>query len=76
MSHVIVRGANIRRHEVDFGDDEISVSAHAGSETVGLANDASHENRPEGRHRIALMNILRHIFSETIAELAKNTRVL
>ncbi|RYH05721.1 hypothetical protein [Tropicimonas sp. IMCC6043] len=76
MSRVINRGANMRRHEVDFGDDEISVYLHSASETVGLANDASHEYRPEGRHRIALMNILRHIFSETIAELAKNARVL
>ena len=36
MSHVIIRGANMRRHEVDFGDDEISVSLHASSETVEL----------------------------------------
>jgi hypothetical protein len=29
VSHVIIRGANGRRHEVDFGDAETTVSLHA-----------------------------------------------
>jgi hypothetical protein len=29
MSHVIIRGKNGRRHEVDFGEAEITVSLHA-----------------------------------------------
>ncbi len=75
MSHVIIRGANMRRHEVDFGDDEISVSLHASSETVELAIEADHDGRPEERRRFALVNIPRHLFSKAIADLAKNSKV-
>ena len=74
MSHVIIRGANMRRHEVDFGDDEISVSLHANSETVELFIEADQDGRPEERRRFALVNIPRHLFSKAIADLAKTTR--
>jgi hypothetical protein len=37
MSHVIIRGASGRRHEVDFGDAGITVSLHASTRTVELA---------------------------------------
>jgi hypothetical protein len=75
MSHVIIRGESMRRHEVDFGDDEISVSLHAGSETVELVIEADHEDRPEDRRRFALVNIPRHLFSKAIADLAKTGKV-
>ena len=74
MSHVIIRGANMRRHEVDFGDDEISVSLHAGSESVELVIEADQDGRSEERRRSALVNIPRHLFSKAIADLAKSTR--
>ena len=74
MSHVIIRGANMRRHEVDFGDDEISVSLHANSETVELFIEADQDGRPEEQRRFALVNIPRHLFSKAIADLAKTTR--
>ena len=45
MSHVIIRGANGRRHEVDFGDAEITVSLHASAETVELAIEADDPDR-------------------------------
>lgn len=74
MSHVILRGTNMRRYEVDFGDDEISVSFHANSETVELFIEADQDGRPEERRRFALVNIPRHLFSKAIADLAKSTR--
>jgi len=74
MSHVILRGTNMRRYEVDFGDDEISVSLHANSETVELFIEADQDGRPEERRRFALVNIPRHLFSKAIADLAKSTR--
>ena len=74
MSHVIIRGTNMRRYEVDFGDDEISVSLHASSETVELCIEADQDGRPEEQRRFALVNIPRHLFSKAIADLAKNTR--
>jgi hypothetical protein len=74
MSHVIIRGSSMRRHEVDFGDDEISVTLHASSETVELCIEADQDSRPEERRRFALVNIPRQLFSKAIADLAKNTR--
>lgn len=74
MSHVILRGTNMRRYEVDFGDDEISVSLQANSETVELFIEADQDGRPEERRRFALANIPRHLFSKAIADLAKSTR--
>ncbi len=74
MSHVIIRGANMRRHEVDFGDDEISVSLHAGSETIKLVVEADQDDRPGGRRRFVPVNILRDLFSKAIADQVKKTR--
>jgi len=74
MSHVIIRGTNMRRHEVDFGNDKISVTLHASSETVELYIEADQDGRPEEQRRFALVNIPRHLFSKAIADLAKNTR--
>jgi hypothetical protein len=74
MSHGVIRAANMRRHEVDFGDDDISMSLHASSETVDLFAEADQDGRPEERRRFALVNIPRHLFSKAIADLAKSTR--
>jgi hypothetical protein len=71
MSHVIIRGANLRRHEVDFGEDPISVSIHASDEVVEIFIEADSEDRPEERRRFALVNVPRHLFSAAIADLAR-----
>lgn len=73
MSHVIFRGANLRRHEVDFGDDPISVSIHASQEVVEIFIEADGEDRPEERRRFALVSLPRHLFSAAIADLARKT---
>ena len=71
MSHVIIRVANLRRHEVDFGEDAISVSVHASDEVIKIFIEADGENRPEERRRFALVNLPRHLFSSAIADLAR-----
>ncbi len=73
MSHVILRGSNWRRHEVDFGDDLISVSIHASEEVVQIFIEADGDGRPEERRRFALVNLPRHLFSAAIADLARKT---
>jgi hypothetical protein len=70
MSHVIIRGGNLRRHEVDFGEDPISVSIHANDEVVEIFIEADCEERPEERRRFALVNVPRHLFSAAMADLA------
>jgi hypothetical protein len=64
LSHVIIRGKNGRRHEVDFGDSPIRVEIHPSDETVEISIEADYESLPEERRRSALINIPRHQFSE------------
>ena len=71
MPHAIIRGANGRRHEVDFGDAPIRVEIHASEETVEIFIEADFETHPEGRRRFALLNIPRHLFSEATAAAAR-----
>lgn len=74
MSHVIIRGDNGRRHEVDFGEEDITVSLHASSETVELVIEASDPDRPSHKKRFAIANIPRHLFSKAMADLARQDR--
>ena len=74
MSHVIIRGENGRRHEVDFADAEITVSLDASSETVELAIDPDDPNRPPQKRRFAIVNIPRHLFSKAMADLTRQGR--
>jgi hypothetical protein len=74
MSHVIIRGENGRRHEVDFAEAEITVSLHASAETVELAIEADDPDRPSHKKRFALASIPRHLFSKAMADLARQDR--
>ena len=71
MSHVIIRGENGRRQEVDFGEASIAVSLYASNETVELAMEADDPDRPSHNKRFAVVNIPRHLFSKTMADLAR-----
>jgi hypothetical protein len=57
MPHAIIRGANGRRHEVDFGDAPVRVEIYASEETVEIFIEADSETFPEERRRFALLNI-------------------
>ena len=67
MSHVIIRGKNGRRHEVDFEDSLIRVEIHSNEGIVEIYIEADYESLPEERRRSALINIPRHQFSEASA---------
>jgi hypothetical protein len=71
MPHAIIRGANGRRHEIDFGDEPVRVEIHSSEETVEIYVEADFETLPEGRRRFALINIPRHLFSEATAAAAR-----
>ena len=71
MPHAIIRGANGRRHEVDFGDAPVRVEIYASEETVEIFIEADFETHPEERRRFALLNIPRHLFSEAAAAAAR-----
>src|SRR5256714_4494260 len=71
MSHAIIRGANGRRHEVDFGDAPVRVEIYASEETVEIFIEADFDALPEERRRFALVNVPRHLFSEATAATAR-----
>jgi hypothetical protein len=71
MSHAIIRGANGRRHEVDFGDAPVRVEIYASEETIEILIEADSEALPEERRRFAILNIPRHLFSEATAAAAR-----
>ena len=54
MPHVIIRGSNGRRHEVDFEDAEITVEVFANNQNVELVIEALDEGRPWQKKRFAL----------------------
>ena len=45
MPHAIIRGANRRRYEVDFGDLPVRVEIYASEETVEIFIEADFERR-------------------------------
>jgi hypothetical protein len=50
MAHVIIRGGNGRRHEVDFEDADIIVELHASEDHVELVIEASDSDAPRERN--------------------------
>jgi len=71
MPHAIIRGANGRRHEVDFGDAPVRVEIYPSEDTVEIFIEADFETLPEERRRFALLNIPRYLFSEATAAAAR-----
>ena len=71
MPYAIIRGANRRRHEVDFGDAPVRVQIYASEETVEIFMEADFETLAEERRRFAILNIPRHQFSEATGAAAR-----
>lgn len=71
MAHVIIRGNNGRRHEVDFEKADITVELYASTDHVELVIEAPHDEAPSDKKRFALANIPRHLFSKAMADLAR-----
>ena len=74
MAHAIIRGANGRRHEVDFDDVEITVEVFFGDEAVEIAVEASQEPRPSDQRRFALLNMPRELFNRALGEAARRSK--
>ena len=71
MSHANIRGKGGRRHEVDSGDEPVSVEIHSSEETGEIFIEADFETLPEERRRFAILIIPRHLFSEATAIAAR-----
>jgi hypothetical protein len=59
MSFAIIRGGNGRRHEVDFGDDPVTLDVSAGEATVQITIEATDDPGPSGGRRFATLAVPR-----------------
>jgi hypothetical protein len=71
MTHVIIRGNNGRRHEVDFEDAEVTVEVFVNEQNVELVIEALDEDRPWRKKRFALVNLPRSDFDKAMADAAR-----
>ena len=71
MAHVIIRGDNGRRHEVDFEDAELTVEIFINEQNVELAIEALDEGRQWQKKRFALVNLPRSEFDKAMANTAR-----
>jgi hypothetical protein len=69
VAHAILRGANGRRHEVDFGDGEVTIGVYAGETTIEIVIEAP--NDLSDRKRFALLNLPRDQFSAALGHAAQ-----
>lgn len=72
MTHVIIRGKNGRRHEVDFENTEITVEVYANDTAVELVIEAQDEDLPPDKRRFALVNLPKSAFDKAMADLARS----
>lgn len=71
MPHAIIRGSNGRRYEVDFEGAEIQIEVYSANDTVEIVVEAVNDPTPSDRHRFALLNIPKHLFSSALGEAAQ-----
>ena len=69
MAHGILGGANGRRHEVNFGDAEVTIEVYAGDTTIEIVIEAP--NDLFDRKRFALLNLPRDQFSAALGHAAQ-----
>ena len=74
MTHVIIRGNNGRRHEVDFEDAEVTVEVFVNERCVELVIEALDEDRPLQKKRFVLVNLPRADFDRAMAEAARQCK--
>jgi hypothetical protein len=74
MAHAILRGANGRRHEVDFEDREITVEIFFGEEAVEIAIESAPDSAPSSKRRLALLNVPRELFNQALGEAARRSK--
>jgi hypothetical protein len=69
MAHAILRGANGWRHEVDFGDAEVTIGMYAGETTIEIVIEAP--NDLADCRRFAILNLPRDQFSAALGHAAQ-----
>ena len=71
MPHAIIRGANGRRHEVDFEDAEVTIEVFSGETTIEIVIEAPNDLVPSEHKRFALVNLPRKQFSAALGQAAQ-----
>jgi hypothetical protein len=71
MTHAIIRGANGRRHEVDFESAEIQVEIFFGDAAVEIAVEATDDLIPSDKRRMALLNVPSELFNKALVDAAR-----
>ena len=66
MSYAIIRGANGRRHEVDFEGAEIKVDVTVGTALVQITIEATKDSARSDQRRFATMAIPREQFAASL----------
>jgi hypothetical protein len=74
MVPATIRGANGRRHEVDFDGVEITVEVFFGEDTVEIAVEAPQDLAPSDKRRFALVNVPRELFNKALGEAARRSK--
>lgn len=74
MTHAIIRGANGRRHEVDFEGAEITAEMFFGDETVEIAIESPHDLAASDKRRFALLNVPRELFHKALGDAARRSK--
>ena len=59
MSFAIVRGGNGRRHEVDFGDDPVTLDVSTSEAMVQITIEAAGDPGPSGTRRFVTLAVPR-----------------
>ena len=71
MTHAIIRGANGRRHEVDFEGAEIQVEIFFGDAAVEISVEAKDDLAPSEKRRMALLNVPSELFNKALGDAAR-----
>jgi hypothetical protein len=74
MAHAIIRGANGRRHEVEFDGAEITVEIFVGEEVIEVVAGANDPFAPSDKRRFALLNVPRDLFNKALGDAARRAK--
>ena len=74
MAHAIIRGANGRRHDVDFEGAGIAIDIFFGDEAVEIVVEAPQDPVPSEKRRFALLNVPRELFNKALGDAARRSK--
>ena len=74
MAHAIIRGANGRRHEVEFDGASITVEIFFGEDVVEIVAEANDPLVPSDKRRFALLNVPSDLFNKALGDAARRSK--